>query len=165
MKLIVAVDKEWNIGKKNDLLFYIPDDLKFFKANTLDKVVVMGRKTLESFPGSKPLKNRVNIVLSRNAELEIEGAVCVAGIEDLKKEIEKYNTDDVYVIGGESIYTALLPLCDTAIITHIDGVAEEADKKFPALSPDEWTLTEDSGEKECNGYKFKWCTYKRKNLL
>ncbi len=161
MKLIVAVDREWSIGNKNDLLFYIPDDLKFFKANTLDKVVVMGRKTLESFPGSKPLKNRVNIVLSRNADLKIEGAVCVAGIEGLKKEIEKYNTDDVYVLGGESVYAALLPMCDTAIITHIDAVADEADKKFPALSPDKWMLTEDSGEKECNGYKFKWCTYKK----
>ncbi len=162
MKLIVAVDKEWNIGNKNELLFYIPDDLKFFRANTVDKTVVMGRKTLESFPNSKPLKNRVNIVLSRNTELEIEGAICVSNLNELQEELKKYNSDDVYVIGGESIYRALLPLCDTAIITHIDDVANEADKKFPALSPDEWSLYSDSGEKECNGYKFRWCEYKRK---
>ncbi len=162
MKLIVAVDKEWNIGNKNDLLFHIPDDMKFFRSSTTEKIVVMGRKTLESFPGSKPLKNRINIVLSRNKELQIDGAVCVSGVDELKEELKQYNTDDVYVIGGEAIYTELLPLCDTAIITHVDTVAKEADKKFPALSPDEWTLVDDSGEKECNGYKFKWCTYKRK---
>ena len=162
MKLIVAVDKEWNIGNKNDLLFYIPDDLKFFRSQTVEKVCVMGRKTLESFPGSKPLKNRVNIVLSRNADLAVEGATFVKDIDELKEELKKYNSDDIYVIGGETIYTLLLPMCDTAIITHIDAVADEADKKFPALSDDEWTLAEDSGEKECNGYKFRWCEYKRK---
>lgn len=162
MKLIVAVDKEWNIGNKGDLLFYIPDDLKFFRSQTIEKVCVMGRKTLESFPGSKPLKNRINIVLSRNTDLQVEGAIFVKDIEDLKEELKKYDTDDVYVIGGESIYTLLLPMCDTAVITHIDSVAPEADKKFPALSPDEWMLSEDSGEKECNGYKFRWCTYKRR---
>ena len=162
MKLIVAVDKEWNIGNKNDLLFYIPDDLKFFRSQTVEKVCVMGRKTLESFPGSKPLKNRVNIVLSRNADLEVEGAEFVKDVNELQETLKKYNSDDVYVIGGETIYTLLLPMCDTAIITHIDAVAEEADKKFPALSPDEWVLAEDSGEKECNGYNFRWCEYKRK---
>ena len=162
MKLIVAVDKEWNIGNKGDLLFYIPDDLKFFHSKTIEKVVVMGRKTLESFPNSKPLKNRVNIVLSRNKNLEVEGATFVSDIDELKVVLSQYNSDDVYVIGGESIYTALLPLCDTAIITHIDAVASEADKKFPKLDESEWILHDDSGEKECNGYKFRWCEYKRK---
>ncbi len=162
MKLIVAVDKEWNIGNKGDLLFYIPDDLKFFRSKTIEKIVVMGRKTLESFPNSKPLKNRVNIVLSRNKNLEVEGATFVSDIDELKVVLSQYNGDDVYVIGGESIYTALLPLCDTAIITHIDAVASEADKKFPKLDKSEWILYDDSGEKECNGYKFRWCEYKRK---
>lgn len=162
MKLIVAVDKEWNIGNKGDLLFYIPDDLKFFRSQTVEKVVVMGRKTLESFPNSKPLKNRVNIVLSRNTDLEVEGATFVKDVDELEEEIKKYNTNDVYVIGGESIYTLLLPLCDTAIITHIDAVANEADKKFPALNENEWVLADDSGEKECNGYIFRWCEYKRR---
>ena len=162
MKVIVAVDKEWNIGNKGDLLFYIPDDLKFFRSQTIEKVCVMGRKTLESFPGSKPLKNRVNIVLSRNKNLDVEGASFVSDLDELKKLLAEYNSDDVYVIGGESIYSTLLPDCDTAIITHIDAVADEADKKFPVLSENEWYIAEDSGEKECNGYKFRWCTYKRK---
>lgn len=162
MKLIVAVDKEWNIGNKGDLLFYIPDDLKFFRSQTVEKVCVMGRKTLKSFPGSKPLKNRINIVLSRNTDLEVEGATFVKDIDELQKELKKYNSDDVYVIGGEAIYSLLLPMCDTAVITHVDAVADEADKKFPVLSKDEWELFEDSGEKECNGYKFRWCTYKRR---
>ncbi len=162
MKLIVAVDKEWNIGNKGDLLFYIPDDLKFFRSQTIEKVCVMGRKTLDSFPNSKPLKNRVNIVLSRNTNLEVEGALFVKDTDELKETLKQYNSDDVYVIGGESIYRLLLPLCDTAIITHIDAVAEEADKKFPELTADEWYVAEDSGKKECNGYSFRWVEYKRK---
>ena len=162
MKLIVAVDKEWNIGNKGDLLFYIPDDLKFFRSQTIEKVCVMGRKTLESFPNSKPLKNRVNIVLSRNTDMEVEGAIFVKDTDELAELLKNYNSDDVYVIGGETVYTLLLPLCDTAIITHIDAVADEADKKFPELSADEWFIANDSGEKECNGYKFRWCEYKRK---
>lgn len=162
MKVIVAVDKEWNIGNKGDLLFYIPDDLKFFRSQTIEKVCVMGRKTLESFPNSKPLKNRVNIVLSRNTDFSVEGATFVKDTDELAELLKEYNPDDVYVIGGESIYRLLLPLCDTAIITHIDAVADEADKKFPELSSDEWYIAEDSGEKECNGYTFRWCEYKRK---
>ena len=94
-------------------------------------------------------------------ELEVEGATFVSDLEELKNVLSQYNSDDVYVIGGESIYTLLLPMCDTAIITHVDAVADEADKKFPALSPDELILAEDSGEHECNGYKFHWCEYKR----
>ena len=89
MKLIVAVDKEWNIGNKGDLLFYIPDDLKFFRSQTIEKICVMGRKTLESFPGSKPLKNRVNIVLSRNADLEVEGATFVKDLDELQAMIDR----------------------------------------------------------------------------
>lgn len=162
MKLIVAVDKEWNIGNKGDLLFRLPLDMKFFRTQTSGKVVVMGRKTLESFPNGKPLKNRVNIVLSRDKSYSVEGAQTVADIEELTEKINEYNSDDVYVIGGAEIYRLLLPLCDTAVITHVDAVAEEADKKFPALSEDEWELSEVLDEAEDNGYNVKWCVYKRK---
>ena len=160
MKLIAAADKEWNIGNKGELLFSLPDDMKFFRTTTSGKVVVMGRKTLESFPGSKPLKNRVNIVLSRNAH-EVEGAEFVNSVDELLEKIKEYNSDDVYVIGGAQIYLLLLPYCDTALITHVDAVADEADAKRPVLSPDEWKQTECSEEYENNGIKFRFTTYKR----
>ena len=162
MKLIVAVDREWNIGNKGDLLFRLPLDMKFFRTQTSGKVVVMGRKTLESFPNSKPLKNRVNIVLSRDKNYSVEDAVTVADTDELKEILKEYDTDDVYVIGGEAIYRLLLPLCDTALITHVDAVAEEADKKFPKLSEDEWILNKIIDETVDNGYNVKWCEYIRK---
>lgn len=161
MKLIVAVDKEWNIGNEGDLLFRLPLDMKFFRTQTTGKIVVMGRKTLESFPNSKPLKNRVNIVLSRNKDYEAEGAIIVPDTDKLNDVLAEYNSDDVYVIGGESIYRLLLPLCDTAVITHVDAIAEKADKKFPALDGNEWKLSEVLDETEDNGYNVKWCIYKR----
>ena len=162
MKLIVAVDREWNIGNRGDLLFRLPLDMKFFRTTTTEKIVVMGRKTLESFPNGKPLKNRVNIVLSRDRNYSVEGAQVVADVDELLEAVKPYNTDDVYVIGGEAIYRLLLPYCDTAVITHVDAVAEEADKKFPKLSKDEWMLNKVFDETEDNGYKVKWCEYKRK---
>lgn len=161
MKIIVAVDKEWNIGYKNDLLFNIPEDMKFFRSTTLNKIVVMGRKTLESFPNSKPLKNRINIVLS-HSDMSIEGAEFVKTVDELIENIKMYNTDDVYVIGGSSIYELLMPYCDTAIITHIDTVAEKADKKFPELNPEEWQVKTESDIVESNGYKFRWVEYLRR---
>lgn len=161
MKLIVAVDKEWNIGKDGNLLFRLPLDMKFFRTQTTGKVVVMGRKTLESFPNGKPLKNRVNIVLSRNKDYTAEGAIIVSDTDKLMEALAEYNSEDIYVIGGESIYRLLLPLCDTAVITHVEAVAEKADKKFPALSEDEWKLSEVLDEAEDNGYNVKWCVYKR----
>lgn len=161
MKLIVAVDKEWNIGNKGDLLFRLPLDMKFFRTQTTDKIVVMGRKTLESFPNGKPLKNRVNIVLSRDKSYAVEGARTVSDVDELQAELKQYNSDDVYVIGGEAIYRLLLPLCDTAIITHVDAVAPTADKKFPALSESEWKLNKIFDEAVDNGYNVKWCEYKR----
>ena len=161
MKLIVAVDREWNIGNKGDLLFRLPLDMKFFRTETTGKVVVMGRKTLESFPNSKPLKKRVNIVLSRDPEYSVDDAIVVPDVETLTDVLKEYNNDDVYVIGGEAIYRLLLPLCDTAVITHVDAVAEEADKKFPELSPEEWELERIIDEAEDNGYHVRWCEYKR----
>lgn len=161
MKLIAAVDNEWNIGNKGGLLFSIPDDMKFFRTTTSGKTVVMGRKTLESFPGSKPLKNRVNIVLSR-ATHEVDGAEFVTSVDELLKKIEKFNSDDVYVIGGAQIYSLLLPYCDTALITHVDAVAHEADSKFPKLSEDEWEVAEQSELHENNGISFRFVTYRRK---
>mgnify|MGYP004656620627 FL=1 len=160
MKLIAAVDNEWNIGNKGGLLFSLPDDMKFFRTTTSGKIVVMGRKTLESFPNSKPLKNRVNIVLSRSNH-DVEGAEFVTSVDELLGRLNEYDTDDVYVIGGAQIYSLLLPYCDTALITHVDTVASEADSKLPELNADEWKITEQSDIHENNGIKFRFTTYKR----
>ncbi len=160
MKLIAAVDNEWNIGNKGNLLFSLPDDMKFFRTTTSGKIVVMGRKTLESFPGSKPLKNRINIVLSRSKH-DVDGAEFVTGVDELLDRLKEYDSRDVYVIGGAQIYSLLLPYCDTALITHVDAVAIEADSKFPELKDNEWTVTEQSDIHENNGIKFRFTTYKR----
>lgn len=162
MKLIVNVDNEWNIGSDGDLVFPIREDMKFFRSTTSGKVVVMGRKTLDSFPGGNPLKNRVNVVLTRDKAFEKEGVEVVNSVEDALEVLNAYDSDDVYIIGGAEIYAMFLDYCDTALVTHVDAVAEKADKKFPDLSVrPEWKLCEKSEEKEENGIKFTFCTYKK----
>jgi len=158
MKMIVATAKDWGIGKDNDLLFSIPADMKFFRETTKGAVVIMGRKTLESFPNSAPLKNRVNIVLTKNSDYKTE-AVVVTSKEDAIAEAKKYTDREVFVIGGDSIYKLFEDVCDTAYVTRVDAVAE-ADTFFMNLdeSPD-WTLSEQSEVIEDNGYKFTFCTY------
>ena len=120
MNLIVAVDKNWGIGYENKLLVSIPSDMKFFRQMTTGKVVVMGRKTLESFPNGLPLQNRINIVLTRNEDYKVKGTVICHTPEEVMEELKKYNTEDVYIIGGESIYRQFLPYCSTAHVTKID---------------------------------------------
>ena len=115
MNLIVAVDSNWAIGKENKLLVSIPQDMKFFRETTKGKVVAMGRKTLESFPGGQPLKNRVNVVLTTDKNYKVKDTVIVHSVEEMVEELKKYNSEDVYVIGGESIYRQLLPYCDKGL--------------------------------------------------
>lgn len=146
MNLIAAVDENWAIGKNNQLLVSIPADMKFFRTTTTGKVVVMGRKTLESFPNGLPLKNRTNIVLTHDKSYKVKDAIIVYSMEELREELKKYDSDDIYVIGGESIYRQLVDECDVAHITKID-FAYDADAYFPNLDekPD-WELTADSEE-------------------
>ena len=132
MNLIVAVDQNWAIGKNNQLLVRIPADQKFFRETTTGKVVVMGRKTLESFPNGQPLKNRTNIVLTRNKDYAVKGAIVVHSMDELHDELKKYNSEDVFVIGGEKIYEQLLDECDVAHVTKIE-FAYDADSYFPNL--------------------------------
>lgn len=146
MNLIAAVDKNWAIGCKNKLLVSIPADMKFFRETTTGKVVVMGRKTLESFPNGQPLKKRVNIVLTHDKNFKAEDAIIVHSMEELREELKKYPSEDIYVIGGETIYKQLLDDCDVAHITKID-YAFEADAYFPNLDEmPEWKITQDSEE-------------------
>ena len=144
MNIIVAADQNWAIGKDNKLLVSIPADMKFFRQTTTGKVVVMGRKTLESFPNGLPLKNRINIVLTKNPDYQVKDAIVVHSLEELQRELEAYRQDEVYVIGGESIYRMMLPHCDTAHVTKIHH-AYEADTFFPNLDEmEEWEITQDS---------------------
>ena len=161
MNLIVAVDKNWAIGKNNKLLVSIPSDMKFFRETTSGKVVVMGRKTLESFPNGLPLKNRVNIVLTSDSDYQVRGAVIVHSIEEALKEVEKYPTEDVYVIGGETIYRQMLPYCDVAHVTKIDH-AYEADAYFPNLDEmPEWEVVADSEEQTYFDLEFQFLMYQK----
>lgn len=161
MKAIVAVSKNLGIGYENDLLYNIPEDKKFFRSMTLGKVVVMGRKTLESMPGGKPLKDRTNIVLTRNNDYAPEGVTVCHSAEELMKQLEDYESDDVMIIGGAEIYKLLLPHCDTAYVTRIND-EKPADKFFPDLDSDkDWLLTESSEEKEYEGISYSFCTYRR----
>lgn len=146
MNLIAAVDKNWGIGLKNQLLVRIPEDMKRFRQITIGKVVVMGRKTLESFPGGQPLNNRTNIVLTTDKNYQVKGAIIVHDMEELFAELQQYQSEDIFVIGGESIYRQLLEQCDTAYITKID-YEYQADVWFPNLDElQQWELTEESEE-------------------
>ena len=161
MNLIVAVDKNWGIGYQNKLLVSIPEDMKFFRSETTGKVVVMGRKTLESFPGGRPLKNRTNIVLTRNPHYQVKDALVFHTVEDVLEELKKYPSEDIYIIGGSSIYREFLPYCDVAHITRIDH-AYEADTYFPDMDDmPEWKLTGQSEEKTYFDLEFTICRYER----
>lgn len=161
MNLIVAVDKNWAIGLKNQLLVRIPADQRFFRTETTGKVVVMGRSTLESFPGGQPLKNRTNIVITRQNDYNMKDTMILHSIEEALEEVKKYSSNDVYVIGGESIYKQMLPYCDVAYVTKID-YAYEADTYFPDLDdmPD-WELAEESEEQTYYDLEYTFRKYVR----
>lgn len=162
MKAILSADRNWGIGNRNKLLVSIPSDMKFFRQTTTGKVVVMGRKTLESFPNGQPLKNRINIVLTENPDYRVKDAVIVHSKEELLKTLEQYDTEDVYIIGGESIYRMMLPYCDTVLVTKIDQ-AFQADTFFPNLDEmEEWEMTEEGEEQTCFDLEFRFTKYERR---
>ena len=161
MNLIVAVDKNWAIGNKNDLLVKIPADQRFFREETTGKVIIMGRKTLESFPQKKPLPNRMNIVISRKADYKVDGATVVGSIEETLELVKDYKSEDVFVIGGDSIYHQMLPYCDVAHITKIN-YAYEADTYFPNLDEmPEWKITEQSEEQTYYDLEYWFIKYEK----
>ncbi len=162
MNLIVAVDENWGIGKDNELLYRISADMKNFRAVTMGHVLVLGRKTLESFPGKKPLPKRTHIVLTANKAYEAEGVTLCHSLEELPAVLANYEDDDIFVIGGGSIYEQLLPQCKKAYITKIYDKFS-ADTYFPNLDEKpEWTLTEKGEVQEENGVKFSFDIYEQK---
>ncbi len=165
MIAIAAVDNNWAIGLKDQLLVKIPSDMKNFRKHTLNHVVVLGRKTLAGFPNGLPLAQRTNIILSRKKDFEVRGGIVVHDHEELFRELQKYDTDEIYVIGGGSVYRMLVPYCDRAIITKID-YSYEADTHFPNLEkhPD-WELVEEGEEETCFSIEYCYQTYVNHNPL
>ena len=162
MNLIVNVDSNWAIGYRGKLLVSIPEDMKFFRSETTGKVVVLGRKTLDTFPGGQPLKNRTNIILTRNPNYQVKGSIICHSVEEVLEELKKYNSEDVYIIGGDSIYKEFLPYCDVAHVTRTDHVYD-ADAWFPNLEEDlAWVLTGESEEKTYFDLEFRFCRYERR---
>ena len=162
MNLIACVDANWAIGKNNQLLVKIPADMKFFRETTTGKVVVMGRKTLESFPNGQPLKNRTNIVLTHDRNYRVADAIVVYSMDELHEELKKYPSEDIYIIGGESIYRQMVDECDVAHITKVD-FAYDADAHFPNLDEKpEWVVTADSEEQTYFDLEFYFYKYERR---
>ncbi|MCR5666787.1 MAG: dihydrofolate reductase [Eubacterium sp.] len=162
MNLIAAVDKNWAIGLNNKLLVSIPEDMKFFREHTTGKVIVMGRKTLESFPGGKPLPKRVNIVLTRQKDYQPKDVIVVHSEEELKDVLKDYDSQDVYVIGGETIYKQFVDWCDVAHITKIN-YEYQADAYFPNLDEqNDWEVAEYSDENTYFDLEYTFVKYVRK---
>lgn len=161
LKAIVHVDKNWGIGKGNDMMFSLPKDMKFFRATTLNHTVVMGGNTLRSFPNGQPLKNRTNIVLSRGQVRD--DCIIVRSYEELKNELKARGNEEIFVIGGGEVYKELLPYCDEALVTKVDAVGG-AEVFFPNLDEREDFVCIDEGEEvEDNGYTIRFTTYKNTN--
>ncbi len=159
---IVHVDREWGIGKGNDMMFSLPKDMKFFRETTSGHTVVMGGNTLRSFPGQKPLKNRVNIVLSRGQVRD--DCVIVRSYDELKRELKARQNEDIYVIGGGEVYKELLPYCDEALVTKVDAVGG-GEVFFPNLDEHPDFVCIDGGEPlDDIGLTIRFTKYKNVNV-
>ena len=161
MNMIVAVDANWSIGNKNSLLVRIPADHKMFREETTGKVVVLGRKTLETFPVGQPLPNRENIILSTNPSYEVKGAKVVHDIDELMEVLKAYDDKDIYIIGGASVYKLMMPYVDTIHVTKIDH-EYEADAYFLDLDKEpEWKITAESDEQVYFDITYSFVKYER----
>lgn len=163
MKAIVAVDKNWGIGKKNDLLFSLPKDMEYFRQKTSGKVVVMGSNTLKSFPGGKPLKNRTNVVLFPGGEKR-DDCIVVDSLDELRVELKKYAPDDVFIIGGAMFYKTMLPYCSEVLVTKVDadGGAEVFYENLDNMR--EWSCISKAEPIETNGYTITFTVYKNSEV-
>lgn len=165
MKLIAAVDSNWGIGLNNQLLVNIPSDKRYFKKLTEHQVVIMGRKTYESLPGKRPLENRVNIILTKDASFQAKGFEAVHSIEELFELLKSYPDKEVFVAGGQNVYEQLHPYCEEAYITKID-YAYHADRYCPNLDMEEkWEMVGISEEETYYDLEYYFCKYKNKKIL
>jgi dihydrofolate reductase len=159
MKAILSADMNWGIGYKGNLLMRVPEDMAYFKKMTTGKVVVMGRGTFESLPGMRPLKDRINIVLTRHGNFDDKGLIVCRSLDELFLELKKYPPGDIFNIGGESVYTLLLLYCSEAYVTRFEREFE-ADRHFPDLDAMEnWKLVSESGRNMYNGMGYRFLKY------
>jgi dihydrofolate reductase len=164
MDLIVAVDSNWAIGNKGDLLVSIPEDHKFFRQVTMGNVIVLGRKTLAGFPNGLPLAGRDNIILSRDRSFEVRGARVAHSEEELFEILKEYGDRQIFVTGGGMIYDMLLPYCRFAHVTKID-YKYEADTYFPNLDKlDNWKIVADSEEHTYFDLEFYYYKYENSDV-
>ena len=159
MNLIVNVDKNWAIGFRGGLLNRIPEDMAFFRKMTTGKVILMGRKTLESFPNGRPLKQRTNVVITGQQDYQVDGAIVVHSVEEALTFLKPYKDEDIFVIGGGSIYRQFLPYCDVAHVTQMD-YAYEADTWFPNLDEmEDFIFVDDSEERTYFNVEYRFKLY------
>jgi dihydrofolate reductase len=159
MNMIAAVDSLGGIGMNGNMLYRIPEDLRYFKQMTYGKVVVMGHGTLKSLPDAIPLAGRTNIVLTGNTDLSVNDCILCHSLNDLRKATSPYESDDVFVIGGESVYAQLMDYCAKAYITKIH-TSMPADRFFPSIeSKANWKLVRESEMKKYKGIHFSFREY------
>ncbi len=163
MKAIVCVDEKWGIGKNEDLLFSLPLDMKFFRETTREKIVVMGGKTLRSFPNSKPLPKRVNIVLSKSEERD--DCIICKDFKSLLTTLKNYDSEEIFIIGGGSFYKMMLPYCSEALVTKVEADGG-ATVFFPNLDENSnWELVERGERLETNEYYITFNKYKNEKVI
>ena len=160
MNAIVVADRNWAIGRDGGLLFSLPTDMKRFRSLTMGGAVILGRKTLESFPGGRPLPGRQNIVITRQKGLSVEGAAVVSSLAEALDAAGDTPPDQIWVIGGGSVYTALLSRCKRVYLTKVDAQAEDPDTFFPNLDKlPGWEVEQESEPVAENGLTFRFVDY------
>ena len=165
MNTIVAVDQNWAIGHNGQLLYHISDDLNHFRELTTGHCIIYGRKTLETFPGRKPLPNRENVILTHNMNYQADATIAHS-LNELRRIVASHQPSKIDVIGGAEIYALLLPYCDTAYVTKILDVVPNADAHFPNLDLDSnWELTDEGPIRYSEGHQFRFCTYHNRRPL
>ena len=162
MNLIAAADSKWGIGRDGGLLASIPTDMKYFRDHTMGRVVVMGRRTLESMPGKKGLPGRTNYVLTSDRDLTAERCVTVCSIDELREELSKYDPDDVFLIGGATLYNSLYRECDRLYVTKIDADLD-ADTFITDFDEDpDFEIESESDPVHENGLTYRFTVYRKK---
>ena len=161
LKILVAFDENRVIGKNNTLIWHLPADLKRFKSLTTGHVIIMGRKTFESI--GKPLPNRTTIVISRQADLQIEGVIIAHSVEEAILKAKSITREDIFIVGGAEIYTLSLALADQILVTQLHGIFE-GDAYFPEIPMETFEVTEKERgiTDEKNAYQYSYITYTRK---
>ena len=162
IKAIAIVDENWAIGANGDQPIKIPEDFRYFRYQVRGKVIVMGRVTLETLPDGLPLKDCINIILTKNAKFKIFGASVCNSFEGLMNCLKGFSMEDIFVVGGQQVYSLLLPFCDTAYITKVFTKVKGTDRFFPDLDVlADWELVWQSDFKEYEGLRFCFCEYRR----